>query len=110
MDEIIISKENNILHLNIQDDMIDFTIYDNKGHNLDGGQLDIDESVEQTTNEILSLIREKFEFSESFLRLTGDKANNLLELIEMEDYKNMCSKVDSIKNNSINNDEMDLTK
>lgn len=112
MDEIIISNENNILHLNNQDNYVDYTIYDNHGHSLDGGQLDNDEELDkvQSTNEILSIIRERFAFSEPFIRLTGDKANNLLELIEMEDFKNMQSKVDSIKTKSYINDEMELTK
>lgn len=109
MDEIIISNENHILHLNNQEDIVDFTIYDNKGHSLDGGQFD-NNGYNKTKNDIIAFAHERFGFSEPYIRLTGAKAENLLELIEMEDYKNTQSKITALKKKSVNIDEMELTK
>lgn len=118
MDEIIISNENNILYICNQGYTVDYTIYNNKGHNLDGGVLESSKEKfenDKVINEIIMIIGEQFKFTEPFIRLSGDKANNLLELIEMEDYKNTQSKVkkyiSSIKDNfDIINNEMEMSK
>lgn len=118
MDEIIISSENNILHICNQGYTVDYTIYNNKGHSLDGGVLESSKEKfenDKVINEIVMIIGERFKFSEPFIRLCGDKAINLLELIEMEDYKNTQSRVknyvSSIKDNSdIINNEVEISK
>lgn len=118
MDEIIISNENSILHICNHGYTVDYTIYNNKGHSLDGGVLESSKEKfenNKVINEIVMIIREQFKFSEPFIRLSGDKATNLLELIEMEDYKNTQSKVkkyvSSIKDNfDIINNEVEISK
>lgn len=118
MDEIIISKENHILHICNQGYKVDYTIYNNKGHSLDGGVLESNKNEfenKKAISEIVSIIREQFSFSEPFIHLSGDKATNLLELIEMEDYKNTQLKESknksSVKNDSnIIDNEMEMTK
>ena len=37
MDELIISAENNILHICNEGYSVDYTFYNSKGHELDGG-------------------------------------------------------------------------
>ena len=41
------------------------------------------------------MIRDTFAFSEPFMYLDNDKSEGLLELIQMEDYKNTKAKVDN---------------
>ena len=40
MDTLIISNENNILHVCNQGYTVDYTIYNSKGHNMDGGVIE----------------------------------------------------------------------
>ncbi len=118
MDEIIISSENHILHICNQGSTVDYTIYNNKGHSLDGGILESSKDEfenDKAINEIVMIIRERFKFSEPFIHLSGDKATSLLELIEMEDYKNTQAKVktyvSSTKDTSdVIDNEMEITK
>lgn len=118
MDELIISAENNILHIYNEGYTVDFTFYNNKGHNLDGGILESSHEKfdnDKVINEIITMFKDNINFSEPFIRLTGEKANNLLELIEMEDYKNTQEKVNkfvsSIKDKSdIIDSEMEMLK
>ena len=118
MDELIISSENNILHIYNEGYTVDLTFYNSKGHNIDGGILESSHNKfdnDKVINEIISMFKDNIKFSEPFLRLTGEKANNLLELIEMEDYKNTQEKVNkyvsSIKDKSdIVDHEMELLK
>ena len=55
-------------------------------------------------NEIINMFKDSIDFTEPYMFLEGERADGLLELIEMEDYKNTQLKVDSylssIKNNS----------
>ena len=50
------------------------------------------------------MFKDSIDFTEPYMFLEGERADGLLELIEMEDYKNTQLKVDSylssIKNNS----------
>ncbi len=118
MDELIISSENNILHIYNGGYAVDFTFYNNKGHNIDGGILESNHNRfdnDKVINEIISMFKDNIKFSKPFLRLTGEKANNLLELIETEDYKNAQEKVNkyvsSIKDKiDIVAQEMELLK
>ena len=105
MDTLIISNENNILHIFNDGDKYDYTIYNSKGHNMDGGVLDFDEKVsnKESTDEIIKMIQDRFLFNAPYTCLSGDKAQNLLELIEMEDYKNLQHQ---IENKSVNNKEV----
>lgn len=107
MDTLIISQENNILHIDNKGYTVEYTIYNSKGHSLDGGILESKKDKFDTKvvlNEILKMIRDTFDFSEPFMYLENEKADGLLELIEMEDYKNTKAKVDaylsSIKHDS----------
>ena len=105
MDTLIISNENNILHIFNDGAKYDYTIYNSKGHNMDGGVLDFDEKVsnKESTDEIIKMIQDRFLFNAPYTCLSGDKAQNLLELIEMEDYKNLQHQ---IENKSVNNKEV----
>ena len=105
MDILIISNENNILHIFNDGYKCDYTIYNSKGHNMDGGVLDFDEKVsnKESTDEIIKMIQDRFLFNAPYTCLSGDKAQNLLELIEMEDYKNLQHQ---IENKSLNNKEV----
>lgn len=96
MDTLIISEENNILHVCNNGYYVNYTLYNSKGHNMDGGVLESSKGKfdnDFATKEILSIIKDTVTFSSPFIYLNGDKAENLLELIEMEDYKNMKQKV-----------------
>lgn len=118
MEQIIISNENNILHISNNEYTVSYTIYNNKGHSLDGGILESSNSKfdsDKVAAEIILMIQEQFDFSEPFIHLNGEMANNLLELIEMEDYKNSKRKVrnflSSVKDKSdLLNNEMELSK
>ena len=107
MDTLIISKEDNILHIFNKGYIIDYTFYDCKGHNLDGGILESSNekfNINKIKDEIISMFKESIKFTEPYMILEGERADGLLELIEMEDYKNTQLKVNnylsSIKSNS----------
>ncbi len=96
MDTLIISSENNILHICNEGYKADYTIYNSKGHNMDGGVLESSHgSLQDNTlsNEIISIIKERFSFSNPYIYLKGEQCESLLELIEAEDYKHMQLKV-----------------
>ena len=107
MDMLIISNENNILHIFNKGYSVDYTFYNCKGHSLDGGILESSKekfNINDVKNEIINMFKDSIDFTEPYMFLEGERANGLLELIEMEDYKNTQLKVDSylssIKNNS----------
>lgn len=107
MDMLIISNENNILHIFNKGYSVDYTFYNRKGHSLDGGILESSKekfNINDVKNEIINMFKDSIDFTEPYMFLEGERANGLLELIEMEDYKNTQLKVDSylssIKNNS----------
>ncbi len=96
MDILIISAENNILHICNEGYKADYTIYNSKGHNLDGGVLESSKgrlNDNNISNEIMSIIKERFSFSKPYIRLKGEDCESLLELIEAEDYKHTQSKM-----------------
>ena len=107
MDMLIISNENNILHIFNKGYSVDYTFYNCKGHSLDGGILESSKekfNINDVKNEIINMFKDSIDFTEPYMFLEGEMADGLLELIEMEDYKNTQLKVDSylssIKNNS----------
>lgn len=107
MDILIISNENNILHICNKGYRVDYTFYNCKGHSLDGGNLENNQEkfdTNEVKDEIINMFKYSINFSEPYMFLEGEKADGLLELIEMEDYKNTQLKVNnylsSIKNNS----------
>jgi len=107
MDMLIISNENNILHIFNKGYSVDYTFYNCKGHSLDGGILESSKekfNINDVKNEIINMFKDSIDFTEPYMFLEGERADGLLELIEMEDYKNTQLKVDSylssIKNNS----------
>lgn len=118
MDELIISAENNILHICNEGYSVDYTFYNSKGHELDGGIFESNKEKFDNDNllsEIISMFEDNISFSKPYIRLTGDKANNLLELIQMEDYKNTKNRVNnfllSVKEKSdIIDNEMEISK
>ena len=105
MDTLIISNENNILHIFNDGDKCNYTIYNSKGHNMDGGVLELDEEIssKESIDEIIKIVQDRFLFNTPYTRLSGEKAQNLLELIEMEDYKNLQHQIES---KSVNNKEV----
>ena len=113
MDELIISSERNILHINNKGYTVDYTFYNSKCHNLDGGVLESCHDKfdnNKVINEIINMFKGSIKFSEPFIRIPNERASYLLELIEMEDYKNMQSKINSLNSKSNINNEMELTK
>lgn len=98
MDTLVISNENNILHICNQGYTVDYTIYNSKGHNMDGGILESSSckfDADFAIKEVISIVKDTFAFSTPYTFLNGHRAENLLELIEMEDYKNTQKKVDN---------------
>ena len=96
MDILIISAENNILHICNEGYKADYTIYNSKGHNLDGGVLESSKgrlNDNNISNEIMSIIKENFLFSKPYICLKDENCESLLELIEAEDYKHTQEKV-----------------
>lgn len=96
MDTLIISSENKILHISNCGYTVDYTIYDSKGHNLDGGVLESSKDKFKTDiviKEILEMIKDQHQFTEPYMYLKDERADGLLELIQMEDYKYSQSRV-----------------
>jgi len=113
MDTLIISQENNILDICNKGYTVDYTFYNSKGHSLDGGILESSKekfNTQEVKTEIINLFRESINFSEPFMYLEGEKADGLLELIEIEDYKNAQSKVNNYLSSIKNNPSMDIEK
>ena len=115
MDILVISDENNILHICNQGYTVDYTIYNCKGHSLDGGLLESSKNKFNTNDalkDIINIIQDSFNFSEPYMYLKDEQAEGLLNLIQMEDYKHMQTKVSnylsSIKKDSSN--EMEILK
>lgn len=98
MDTLIISNENNILHVCNQGYTVDYTIYNSKGHNMDGGVIESSKGkfdTQEVIKDIISSIQNTIAFNEPYTYLTGHRAENLLELIEMEDYKNLQERINN---------------
>ena len=117
MDAIIISNENNIFHITIEDDKVDYSFYDKKGYLLDGGVLegyDNSKSNREIINEIISSFKEQISFTEPFVYLSKEHSEELLEYIEEENYNYIQEKVAKISKEKtekfIDNDEMDIEK
>lgn len=111
MDVLIISKENYILHVCNQGYTVDYTIYDNKGHSLDGGVFESTKDkfeTDKVIKEIIEMIKESYQFSESYMYLYGERAEGLLDLIQMEDYKNSQLKLKNYLSSLKNNEKNDL--
>lgn len=98
MDTIIISSERNILHVFIDEEHADYTLYDKHGHNLDGGVLDL-ESNENTgiiVNEIMEMLKDRFSFSTPYILPSKEDTQEIIECVEEEDYQNMILKVEEL--------------
>lgn len=115
MDTLIISQENNILHICNKGYTVDYTFYNSKGHSIDGGILESEKDKFDTQLVLFDLVKEfrnNFSFSEPFIYLENERAEGILELIEMEELKNTRTKVDdylsSIKNDSYKNIEKEI--
>lgn len=95
MDTLIISNENNILHVFNKGYSVDYTIYNSKGHSLDGGVLESSNGRFETDlaiKEVINIVKENYDFNTPYMYLQGERAESLLELIE-EDYENMKKKI-----------------
>lgn len=112
MDTLIISNENNILHIFNDGDKYDYTVYNSKGHNMDGGVLELDGemSSKESIDEIIKMVQDRFLFNAPYTCLSGEKAQNLLELIEMEDYKNLQHQIESksVSNKEVSDIEINI--
>jgi len=99
MDILVISKENNILHIFYEDKYVDYTLYDSKGHNVDGGEVDFLKPLSQ--NEVIEEITKMVEdrnFNSPFFYLVGKETENILELIQREDERNTLINVNNYLN------------
>lgn len=95
MNLIIISKEHKILHVSKDCLQIDYTFYDKNGRIIDGGQyeeIDTNKTIEETVKGLIEAF-DIMQFSEPYIKLEGIQADNFIELIEEQDYKNMRNKV-----------------
>lgn len=95
MNLIYISKEHNFLHISNDCEHIDYTFYDRNGRILDGGQYDEiveNKSLEESATDLIEAF-DLIDFSEPYIKLEGIQADNFIELIEEQDYKNMQNKV-----------------
>ena len=95
MNLIFISKENKILHVAKDTLQIDYTFYDKNGRIIDGGQyeeIDTNKTIEETAKELIEEF-DILQFSEPYIKLNGIQADNFIEIIEEQDYKNMKNKV-----------------
>lgn len=116
MDAIIVSKENTIFHISIEDNKADYSFYNPEGHLLDGGVLDIDnlKGNNDIVNEIISSFKETINFSSPFVYLSKENSEELLEYIEEENYNYIQEKIKSLSESNDNsilvNDEMDIDK
>jgi len=113
MDTLIISNENNILHICNRGYSVDYTFYNSKGHNLDGGILESSKekfNTEEVKDEIINSFKDSINFSEPYMFLEGEKADGLLDLIEMEDYKNTQLRVNNYLSSFKNNSNIELEK
>ena len=110
MDTIVISKERNFLHVDYENNNINYSFYNNKGHLIDGGEMENKDNIFNNISiptEIITSFKDTINFTEPFIYITGKDAENLLEMIEEEDYQNLQNKV----NKSYNlNDEHDLSE
>ena len=91
MNLIFISKENKILHVAKDCLQIDYTFYDKNGRIIDGGQyeeIDTNKTIEETAKELIESF-DILQFSEPYVKLDGIQADNFIEIIEEQDYKNM---------------------
>lgn len=112
MDIIIISNENNLLHLNNEDRKIDYTFYTKEGHLIDGGVLETDElpyDIIKVFNEIISSFKDNISFSKPYVFVDEENTKNLLEFIEEEDFNNLQNKVADYREKEIlENDEREI--
>lgn len=95
MNLIFISKENKILHIAKDCLQIDYTFYDKNGRIIDGGQyeeIDTNKTIEETAKELIEAF-DIMKFSEPYIKLEGIQADNFIELIEEQDYKNMKNNI-----------------
>lgn len=95
MNLIFISKENKILHVAKDCLQIDYTFYDKNGRIIDGGQyeeIDTNKTIEETAKELIEAF-DIMKFSEPYIKLEGIQADNFIELIEEQDYKNMKNNI-----------------
>lgn len=101
MNLIFISKENKILHVAKDCLQIDYTFYDKNGRIIDGGQyeeIDTNKTIEETAKELIEAF-DILQFSEPYIKLNGIQADNFVEIIEEQDYKNMRNKVSNYLRN-----------
>ena len=111
MDTLIISEERNILHIFNKGYTVDYTFYDSKGHSIDGGVLESNKEKfnnDLVIKEIISMFQDTIKFSSPYLYLEGEKAEGLLDLIEMEDSKNNQKNIYEYINNAEAQDGYDL--
>lgn len=103
MDKIIISSERNILHVFINEEHADYTLYDKQGHNLYGGVLDLEsnKNIGIIVNEIIDILKERFSFSEPYILPSKEDTQEIIERVEEEDYQNMISKVEELSSEKI---------
>lgn len=111
MDTLIISEERNILHVFNKGYTVDYTFYDSKGHSIDGGVLESSKekfNTDLVIKEIISMFQDTIKFSKPYLYLEGEKADGLLDLIEMEDSKNNQKNINDYINSAEQKDNCDL--
>jgi hypothetical protein len=92
---IIISSEINILHIFIDEEHADYTLFNKEGHSLDGGVLDLEgnEKSDKVTNEIIESLKDNFTFSEPYIHPSKEDTQEIIERLEEEDYQNMVLRV-----------------
>lgn len=100
MDIIIVSKENNKLHISTDGLYTDYTLYNKEGMEVDGGFLlgkTTDENINKLVSLVISMAKGITDFSSPYQTIEGEKATNLLEEIQEKNFDDMMQKEKTIE-------------
>lgn len=107
MDILLISINERILHISNQEDKIDYTIYDNHCVLLDGGLIDLENSInnDDAIKNVVNIIKDSYEFSYPYISVPAEITEELLELIQEVDYQTMQEKIQNLFSNYLSKEE-----
>lgn len=111
MNAIIISKENNLLHICNDENKIDYTFYNKKGLLLDGGVLEIKDKaddINSISKDIISSFKDIISFSKPYVYVEKENADNLIEFIQEENYSDLQEKISNYYNKENDIEEREI--
>lgn len=92
MDIILISKEDNKLHISTDGLYSDYTVYDKDGMEIDGGFLlgkVANNNINKLVSCVISMAKGITEFSSPYQTLKGERATELLEELQERNFNDM---------------------